>query len=123
MKRFIAMLLVVVLLAGACGMSAAAENAKGGTIRLEESSGTVTVSNAGGKVQTIRESMRLYNGYSVVTGLSSEAFVSLDDSKAVKLDASTKVEVKQSGKQLEVALVSGQLFFDVTKPLKADASM
>ncbi len=123
MKRFIAMLLVVVLLAGACGMSAAAENAKGGTIRLEESSGTVTVSNAGGKVQTIRESMRLYNGYSVVTGLSSEAFVSLDDSKAVKLDASTKVEVKQSGKQLEVALVSGQLFFDVTKPLKADETM
>lgn len=123
MKKAITLILIASLLLGAGLMAIAADSAKGGTIRLEENSGTVSVLNAGGKAQTIRAGMRLYNGYKVSTGTKSEAYVSLDDTKVVKLDSSTKVDVKQSGKQLEVTLSSGKLFFNVTRPLKADETM
>ena len=123
MKKVISLLLLLALLAGLCTTALAEESAKGGTVRLEESSGTVTVKNASGKGQTIRKSMRLYNGYTVATGRSSEAYVSLDDSKVVKLDSSTKVDVKQAGRQLEVSLNSGKLFFNVTRPLAADETL
>ncbi len=123
MKKVITLVLLAALLAGLGLAAIAAESAKGGTIRLEENSGTVSVVNASGKAQTVRSSMRLYNGYKVSTGTKSEAYISLDDSKVVKLDASTKVDVKQSGKQLEVSLSSGKLFFNVTRPLKADETL
>ena len=123
MKKVISLLLLAALMLGLSSAAIAAETAKGGTIRLEENSGTVKVTNASGKTQTIRKSMRLYNGYKVSTGRKSEAYVSLDDTKVVKLDSSTKVDVKQSGKQLEVSLSSGKLFFNVTRPLKADETL
>ena len=123
MKKIISLLLTVAMLFSLGFTALAEESARGGTVRLEESSGTVTVKNASGKSQTIRKSMRLYNGYALSTGRSSEAYVSLDDTKVVKLDASTKVDVKQAGKQLEVSLASGKLFFNVTRPLAADETL
>ncbi len=98
----------------------AASDAVGTTLRLVEHSGTVTVKNASGKAVSVRDEMRLYNGYSVETGAKSSASVSLDGTKAVKLDSSGKCEVKKTGKQLEVALVKGSLFFSVDSPLKTD---
>ncbi len=122
MKRILSVFLVALLL---CGMTlpayAAAESA-GTTIRLSESSGTVTVKDAAGKEASVKTDMRLYNGYTVETGLKSSAYLSLDGTKAVKLDSSTRVEVKKSGKQLEVALVTGNVFFSVEEPLATDES-
>ena len=116
---FLALLLVLSLNAPAF----AADSAAGTTIRLEETEGTVTVKNASGKAQSVRADMRLYNGYTVTTGKSSSAYISMDGTKAVKLDSSSKAEVKKSGSQLEVSLLSGNVFFNVTEPLKSTETL
>ncbi len=123
MKRFLSLMLTVLLLCSLCVPALAADSAVGTTLRLSEIKGTVTVKDAAGKDKTARDGMRLYNGYTVETGQSSSVFITLDDTKAVKLDASSKIEIKQNGKKLEVGLSKGQLFFDVAQPLKKDESL
>ena len=122
MKRITSLLLALTLAFSLC-VPALAEDATGTTLRLEETTGTVKVKDAAGADKTARAGMRLYNGYTVETGASSSGYISLDDTKAVKLDASGKVEIKKNGKKLEVSLTAGQLFFNVTEPLKADESL
>ncbi len=125
MKRIVSLLLVLLLVLVALphGPAFAADTVNGTTIRLTELSGTVTVKNASGKNVTARADMRLYNGYTVQTGTSSSAYISLDNSKAVKLDAASKIEVKKSGKQLEISLSAGKVFFNVDKPLTSEESL
>ena len=123
MKRFFSWLLVFSFLLLLTVPAMAADNATGTTLRLDEINGTVTVKDASGNDKTARASMRLYSGYTITTGASSSAYISLDETKAVKLDSSGKVEIKKSGKKLEVSLTTGQLYFNVTEPLKADESL
>lgn len=101
----------------------AAESAVATSLRIEETEGEVTVKDATGNVKALRSGMRLYSGYAVETAAGSSAYISMDETKAVKLDALTRVEIKKSGKQLEAALSAGQLFFNVTAPLKTDESL
>ena len=123
MKRVISLILVFTFLLVLTVPAMAADDATGTTLRLDETTGTVGVTDAAGVDKTIRAGMRLYNGYGVETGASSAAYITLDDTKAVKLDASGKAEIKKQGKKLEVALTSGQLYFNVTEPLKTDESL
>lgn len=123
MKRFLPFLLILSFLLTLTMPAMAADDATGTTLRLEETNGTVTVKDAAGKNKSAREGMRLYSGYTIATGASSSAYISLDDTKAVKLDSSGKVEIKKSGKKLEVSLTSGQIYFNVTEPLKVDESL
>ena len=123
MKHTLSICLVLTLLFSLCVPAMAAEDATGTTLRLEETTGTVAVKDAAGMDKSARTGMRLYNGYTVETGASSSAYISLDETKAVKLDASGKVEIKKQGKKLEVSLTSGQLFFNVAEPLKTDESL
>ena len=123
MKRFLPFLLILSFLLTLTMPAMAADDATGTTLRLEETNGTVTVKDAAGKDKSAREGMRLYSGYTIATGASSSAYISLDDTKAVKLDSSGKVEIKKSGKKLEVSLTSGQIYFNVTEPLKVDESL
>jgi hypothetical protein len=67
--------------------------------------------------------MKLFNGYGLETEAKSYAYISLDGTKAVKMDAGSIAEVRESGKHLEVDLKTGGLFFDVSEPLKADETM
>lgn len=122
-KRMIGLMMAMVLFIGLMAPAAAADSAVGTTLRLDKAEGTVTVSNASGKAQTIKEGMRLYSGYTVTTGTKSGAYVSLDGSKAIKLDSSSSAEIRKSGKKLEVFLKSGNLLFDVSEPLKSDESL
>jgi len=122
-KRMIGLMMAMVLFVGLMAPAAAADSAVGTTLRLDKAEGTVTVSNASGKAQTIKEGMRLYSGYTVTTGTKSGAYVSLDGSKAIKLDSSSSAEIRKSGKKLEVFLKSGNLLFDVSEPLKSDESL
>ena len=96
MKRLISLLIVLAMLCTVGAFSALAETAKGTTIRLEDTSGSVSVYNSSGKAQTVRNDMRLYNGYTVSTGKSSCAYISLDGTKVVKLGSSGKVLLKKS---------------------------
>lgn len=121
MKRFLSIFLAVLLL---CSMPAyVASDAVGTTIRLAETSGTVTVKDASGKTVNVRSEMRLYNGYVIETGAKSSAYINLDDAKAIKLDSSGKCELRKSGKKLEIYLLSGNLFFNVDKPLTSNESL
>lgn len=120
MKRISSLMLVWALLFSLAVPAAAAELAAGTSLRIRETEGSVTVKDASGGEKTVRSGMRLYSGYTVETAAASAAYISLDETKAVKLDSLTRIEVKKSGKQLEAALSSGQLFFNVTEPLHAD---
>ena len=67
--------------------------------------------------------MKLYSGYTISTSAKSYAYVSLDSTKVVKLDASTKVEVRKSGSKLELLVSSGELFFNVSAPLSSSETL
>ena len=101
----------------------AAQSAKAATLRLEKTQGTVTVTNASGTSKKATQNMKLLSGYTVSTGKASYAYISLDSSKALKLDASSKVSIHKAGKKLEVKVVSGKVMFNVSAPLTSQESL
>lgn len=124
MKKLCASLLIVALMLSiGCPAFAADDKAIGTTLRLTATEGTVTLKNQNDRAVSIREDMKLYSGYTIKTSASSYAYVSLDDSKAIKLDASTTAEIRKSGKKLEVLVSTGKLFFNVTAPLEDDETL
>ena len=123
MKKTLSILMALLLLWSMALPAAAAETAAAATLRLEKAEGTVKVSNASGKSVTVTDGMRLYSGYTIATEKNSYAYVSLDSTKAVKLDASSKAEVEKSGKKLELKVTAGKLFFNVTAPVGQDESL
>ncbi len=123
MKRFFSILICAVLIVSLFPVRAFAEETTAATMRLVEHQGSVTVKNASGKTLKITKDMRLYNNYQITTGSKSYAYISLDDSKAIKLDASSKVTISRQGRKLEILVEKGKLLFDVTKPLKKDETL
>lgn len=111
---------------GLCGFSGRAfadtVEASASTIRLSKTEGTVEVSSAGKKI-SILEEMKLHSGYAVTTGEKSYAGISLDDEKAVKLDALSEAEVRKKRKKLELLINAGSLLCDVKQPLKSDETL
>lgn len=101
----------------------AIESAEATTMQLMKTEGDVTVSNAGGRNISIIKNMRLYNGYHTNTDEASYAWINLDDEKLIKQDVVSETEVRKSGKKLEILLKSGNLFFDVTKPLEEEETL
>lgn len=121
-KRILCVLMACVLmLAPATPVSAA--TARATTMKLEKKVGTVTLKTQSGTSLRITNGMRLYNGNSLATGKYSYAYISLDSSKAVKLDQSSSATLRQNGRSLELLVKSGKLFFNVDKPLGQDESM
>ena len=120
-RRILSILLAAVLCFGMTTPAMAADKAK--TIRLMTTEGTVVVTNSSGESQTIWEEMRLYSGWHVITGAESYAYLRLDDSKGVKLDASTEVEVRSRGRKLELLVDSGNIYFGVSAPLESDETL
>lgn len=92
-------------------------------MRLEQTEGDVDVTNVTKGDLAYTAGMRLGSGDDVDTDTASYAWISLDDSKAIKVDEVSEVEVRQKGKNLEALLISGNLYFNVTVPLKSDESM
>ena len=116
-RRVFALLLTLSLALSLVTPALAAESAA--TIRLSKTSGTVSVSKSSGKSLTLMNNMRLYNGYHVTT----KAWINLDDTKLVKEDVSSEIEVRKSGKNLEVNICSGNVFFNVSEKLEEDESL
>lgn len=107
-----------------CGqIPAMAETAAATTLRMMKAEGNVTISNNRGKTISLIEDMKLYNGYHVETQEASYAWISLDSAKLTKLDAVSEAEIRQKGKELELLLNSGNLFFNVTSPLDDDETL
>jgi ferric-dicitrate binding protein FerR (iron transport regulator) len=89
-------------------------------MRLEKTVGDVKVVDSAGKASQIIEKMRLGSGDDVASAAKSYAFISLDDSKVVKLDANSEAVVKKNNKNYELVLEAGNLLFNVDSPLKSD---
>ena len=102
---------------------ASAATARATTMKLEKKEGTVTLKTQSGTSLRITNGMRLYNGNFLSTGNSSYAYISLDSSKAVKLDQNSSATLRQSGSRLELLTKTGKLFFNVSKPLTKNESM
>lgn len=102
---------------------ASAATARATTMKLEKTEGTVTLKTQNGTARKITNGMRLYNGNTLKTEKYSYAYVNLDNTKAVKLDQSSSATLRQSGKELELLVKSGKLFFNVSKPLTEKEQM
>ena len=116
-KKFLTILMTVAMVVSLLPATAFAANNTATTMRLAKTQGKVTVTSNTGKNVKQTGNMKLYNGYKVKTGAKSYAWISLDDTKVAKLDANSSVEVQKSGKALTLYLSSGNLFFNVKKPL------
>jgi len=120
-QRWLSLLLVLMLALSLAAPALAADTAA--TMQLSAAEGTVTVSNASGRSLPLRDNMRLYSGYQIQTAANSYAWINLDSTKLIKLDASTKVEIRKSGKKLEALLKFGNMYGDVSKPLETDETL
>lgn len=112
------LLLAVFLLCAACGNPLLAT-----TIKLQKAEGTVTILDQKGKDLAPREEMNLYSGYQVSTQKTSYAWIDLDREKLTKLDAESEAQIEKSRNKLEITVNSGNLFFNITKPLDEDESL
>ena len=117
------MLVCVLLLSQNFTVLTQAATARATTMKLDSFKGSVTVKTMNGSQRKASKGMRLLNGYEVSTADGSEAFISLDNSKAVKLDAKSSVQVRQAGNRLELMIKSGKVFFNVSKPLKSNETL
>ena len=90
------------------------------TMRLLHSEGTVTVENSKGGTKPVTENLKFQSGDAVSTGSDGLVSVGLDDTKIVSLDNNSRAEFIQNGKQLELKLTKGAVFFNVTEKLRAD---
>ncbi len=121
--RISLLLCICLVLAANLAYPVYADTARASDMRLQAVEGTVTVLNGSGKEVSVRDSMKLYSGYSLQTGGESCAYISLDSDKLVKLDADSQVELRKDGEKLELLLASGQLLFNITKPLADSESL
>lgn len=118
-KRFICVLMVVCLfLAGSISVMAVGE-APAKKMVLSKQEGTVAV-YGNSRPQKARDNMEILNGYHVVTGLSSYAWIQLDDTKLVKQDALSKTVILQDGNNYAVDILSGSVFLDIAEQLEED---
>ncbi len=91
------------------------------TMKLLRMEGTVTLEENGEK-KTVKENLRFKSGDAISTEVKSLVSVGLDDTRIVTLDEESRAEFQKDGKNLELTLTDGQLFFNVTEKLDADAS-
>jgi len=116
-------LLAFALILGCAPTALAAETAEATTMRLAKTEGTVKISNSSGRNVSVLKNMLLRSGYRVKTSEASYAWISLDSAKLVKEDAASDIEIRKSGKKLEVLINEGKVFFNVTEPLEDDESL
>ena len=117
-ERVLAVLLALAMLLSACG-----GGLKAAAMRLRKTAGEVWVSDEKQKDVPLAEDLGLYSGYRVDTWEESYAWIDLDEVKLTKMDADSRVEVVKDGKDLEILVKSGSIFFNVTEPLAEDETM
>lgn len=119
-RRILASVLIAALCVCNMAMPAFAEEAVAASFRLYQTEGTVTVQNQNRKEMTAMQDMKLFNGYQISTEQKSYAWFEADSTKLFKMDAVSNLEVRKKGKQSELLLNSGNLFFNVTEHLQDD---
>ena len=90
------------------------------TMRLLRAEGTVNIEDSKGGIKSATNNMRFQSGDALSTGADGLASVGLDDTKIITLQNDSRAEFLKKGKQLELKLTKGAVFFNVTEKLKAD---
>lgn len=121
-KPIIATALVCVMLGILC-IPAKADNVAASSMKLLRTEGTVAVLDKNQASVSLFKGMKLQNGYEIATSTASYAWINLDDTKLIKLDALTNVGVEQNGKNLTLTLNSGKILVDVSKKLDSDETL
>lgn len=119
-KRYVyAGIVFFLLLLLVCGCAAN----RAATMHLRRAEGTVQVQDDKARALDVREDLGLYDGYGVDTAATSYAWVDLDEVKLSKLDENTEVKVRRDGSMLEMEVLSGSVFFNITQPLTEEESL
>lgn len=122
-KRIIAIIIAAVLLVAAViGFFIYNSAITAVTMRIQRLVGTVNLYNEEGNEQSLREKMRLGAGQTVTTAGESLIMVSLDDTKLMTMEETSKAEIKTRGKKLLFNLLEGNLFFNVTEKIADNES-
>ena len=123
LKRFAVMTLAATFLC--VSLSALAEEIESRKLSILEASGNYTyVKKGNGREFKAIKGMGLAQGNEVITGKDSKIYIEADEDKVIRLDEDTIVEIsKASAKSLNLKLRSGNLFFNVDKPLGSDEDM
>ncbi|MCI8517352.1 MAG: FecR domain-containing protein [Hungatella sp.] len=119
-KRGTALLLSLSLL---LSLTACGSGTKATTMYLKRAEGTVDVSDDAGADVPVLEDLGLYSGYDVYTDSDSFAWINLDNVKLTKMDQNSEIAIQKDGRDLEIQVLSGSLFFNVTDPLEDDETM
>lgn len=123
-KNLIFLLVAVLLISTLLPTTTAyAKDAIGSKLTLEKIDGNAYVINSKGKKIAAKKGVKLSAGEGLQTEAGSYAYISLDDSKVVKLDELSEVTINKSGKKLCVEVEEGSLFFEVTEKLEDDESL
>ena len=117
--KFFCVYTVAVLFCASCGKS----DNKPTTMYLVKTDGDVSVEDADGKSVALIDNLGLYSGYGLGTQADSFAWIDLDATKLAKMDEESNVGITKAGRELEIFVNSGSLFFNVTEPLADDESM
>ena len=90
------------------------------TMRLLKIEGTVTIEDASGNVKPVIDNIRFQSGDTLSTGADGLASIGLDDTKIVTLQNDSSAQFIKNGKQIELKLKQGGVFFEVTQKLTDD---
>ena len=90
------------------------------TMRLLKVEGTVTIEDASGNVKPVIDNIRFQSGDTLSTGTDGLASIGLDDTKIVTLQNDSSAQFIKNGKQIELKLKQGGVFFEVTEKLTDD---
>lgn len=121
-KKIIATIIIACLIS-LLVIPTSADDFKANMMKLLKTQGTVAVIDKNERSVSLFKGMKLQNGYEVATAQASYAWINLDDTKLVKLDALTNVGVEQIDKALNLTLNSGKIIVDVSKKLEADETL
>ena len=123
-RRIPALLLMIPLLLSVCCLSACgSKTPKAASMHLAKAEGSVGVSDESGGAVELMERLGLYDGYQVGTETASYAWIDLDSTKLAKMDAESRIGIRKDGRDLEILVRSGGLFFIVSEPLEEDETM
>lgn len=95
----------------------------GKAMRISNVQGVVATQTADLKNKAAVKNMVLDDVIRVASGEKSYCWIKLDNNKLVKLDSLSDVTLIRNGKAYDVYLNSGNVFFDVTKKLKAGEAL
>ena len=120
---YIYILILALLTVDLLSVSSYAKDTYASKMEIERIDGSAYVVNSKGKEIEAVVGVKLSSGESLRTAKGSYAYISLDDSKVVKLDELSEVTINKKGKKLSIELTEGNLFFEVSEPLESDESM